>query len=42
VTYRRQVEEELASEEIPDAMKETIKKYFWSLGMGAGGKKSDQ
>ncbi|MGH7835312.1 MAG: hypothetical protein ACREQK_16845 [Candidatus Binatia bacterium] len=42
VTYRRQAEEELASEEIPDAMKETIKKYFLSLGMGAGGKKSDQ
>jgi hypothetical protein len=33
VTYRRQVEEELASEEIPDAMKETIRKYFLSLGM---------
>jgi hypothetical protein len=39
VTYRRQVEEELASEEIPEAMKETIRKYFVSLGMEGGGGK---
>jgi hypothetical protein len=39
VSYSRQVEEELASEEIPDAMKEAIRKYFLSLGMAGGGGK---
>lgn len=33
VRYRRQVEAELASEEIPAAFKETIKNYFLSLGV---------
>ena len=33
VSYRRQVEEELASEKIPEELKETIKNYFLSLGM---------
>jgi len=32
-SYRRQVEEDLASEKIPQEMKETVKKYFLSLGM---------
>lgn len=32
-SYRRQAEEELASERIPEALKETIKRYFLSLGM---------
>lgn len=32
-SYRRQAEEELASEGIPDSLKETIKRYFLSLGM---------
>ena len=32
-SYRRQVEEELASEKIPPGLKETVKKYFLSLGM---------
>jgi hypothetical protein len=31
--YRRQVEEDLAAEKIPPALKETVKKYFLSLGM---------
>ncbi len=31
--YRRQAEGELASEQIPQDLKETIKKYFLSLGM---------
>jgi hypothetical protein len=31
--YRRQMEEELASERIPDGLKEAVKKYFLSLGM---------
>ena len=31
--YRRQVEGELASEEIPHELKETVKSYFLSLGM---------
>ena len=30
--YQRQVERDLASEEIPDGLKDTIKKYFLSLG----------
>jgi hypothetical protein len=30
-SYRRQVEEDLASEKIPPALKETVKKYFLSL-----------
>jgi hypothetical protein len=33
-SYRRQAEEEIASEEIPEALRETVKKYFLSLGMG--------
>lgn len=33
VSYRRQAEEELASEKIPAGLKETIKSYFLSLGM---------
>lgn len=32
-SYRRQVEEDLASEKIPPPLKETVKKYFLSLGM---------
>ena len=32
-SYRRQAEEELASERIPEGLKETIRKYFLSLGM---------
>jgi hypothetical protein len=31
--YRRQAEEEIASERIPESLKETIKSYFLSLGM---------
>jgi hypothetical protein len=38
--YRRQVEEDLAVEKIPPALKETVKKYFLSLGMT--GEKSKQ
>ena len=34
VSYERQAEEELASEEIPEGLKEVVKKYFLSLGMG--------
>ena len=37
VQYRRQVERDLATEEIPDGLKDTIKKYFLSLGGGKGG-----
>jgi hypothetical protein len=33
VSYRRQAEEEMASEKIPDGLKETVKNYFLSLGM---------
>ncbi len=32
-SYRRQAEEELASERIPEGLRETVKKYFLSLGM---------
>ena len=32
--YRRQAEEDLASEKIPPGLKETVRKYFLSLGMG--------
>lgn len=32
-SYRRRAEEELASEQIPAGLKETIKRYFLSLGM---------
>lgn len=32
-SYRRQAEEELASERIPEGLKETIKRYFLSLGL---------
>ncbi|MBI1993429.1 MAG: hypothetical protein HYS67_03255 [Deltaproteobacteria bacterium] len=37
-SYRRQAEEELASERIPEALRETVKKYFLSLGMAEGKK----
>jgi anti-sigma28 factor (negative regulator of flagellin synthesis) len=30
-TYRRQAEQELNTERVPEALKETIKKYFLSL-----------
>jgi hypothetical protein len=33
-TYRRQAEAELNTERIPDSLKETIKNYFLSLGIG--------
>ena len=32
--YRRQAEEDLASEKIPPGLKETVRKYFLSLGVG--------
>ncbi len=32
-SYRRQMEGELASEQIPEGLKETVKNYFLSLGM---------
>jgi hypothetical protein len=32
-SYRRQAEQALASEEIPEGLKETIKRYFISIGM---------
>lgn len=32
-SYRRQAEEELASEEIPEGLREMIKRYFLSLGV---------
>jgi len=31
-SYRRQAEQELNSERVPDALKETIRNYFMSLG----------
>ncbi len=34
--YRRQVERDLATEEIPDGLKDAIKKYFLSLGGSKG------
>jgi hypothetical protein len=33
-SYRRQAEAELNTERVPEALKETIKNYFLSLGMG--------
>ena len=33
-SYRRQAEQELNSERVPEALKETIKNYFLSLGTG--------
>jgi hypothetical protein len=33
-SYRRQAEAELSTERVPDALKETIKNYFLSLGIG--------
>jgi anti-sigma28 factor (negative regulator of flagellin synthesis) len=33
-SYRRQAEQELNSERVPEALKETIKNYFLSLGEG--------
>lgn len=35
-SYRRQAEEELNSERIPSELKEAIKNYFLSLGLGEG------
>jgi len=37
-SYQRQAEAELNSERIPDTLKETIKNYFLSLGLGEGKK----
>jgi hypothetical protein len=34
-SYRRQAEAELNSEKVPEALKETIKQYFLSLGRDA-------
>jgi hypothetical protein len=34
-SYRRQAEQELNSERVPEALKETIKNYFLSLGEGS-------
>jgi len=33
-SYRRQAEAELNTERVPEALKETIKNYFLSLGIG--------
>ncbi|HEX7227865.1 MAG TPA: hypothetical protein VF353_08820, partial [Candidatus Binatia bacterium] len=35
-TYRRQAEQELNTERVPEALKETIRKYFLSLGNKQG------
>ena len=35
-SYRRQAEVELNTERVPEALKETIKNYFLSLGIGEG------
>jgi hypothetical protein len=37
-SYRRQAEVELNTERVPEALKETIKNYFLSLGIGEGAK----
>ena len=37
-SYRRQAEAELNAEKVPEGLKETIKNYFLSLGMGEGKK----
>ncbi len=37
-SYRRQAEQELNSEHVPEALKETIKNYFLSLGGSESGK----
>lgn len=37
-SYERRAEAELNTERVPEALKETIKNYFLSLGMGEGGK----
>jgi len=37
-SYRRQAEAELNTERVPEALKETIKNYFMSLGTGEGKK----
>jgi hypothetical protein len=37
-SYRRQAEQELNSERVPEALKETIRNYFLSLGAGEGRK----
>ncbi|HUC98400.1 MAG TPA: hypothetical protein VMR88_07960, partial [Candidatus Polarisedimenticolaceae bacterium] len=36
-TYRRQAEQELNSERVPEALKETIRRYFLSLETKQGG-----
>jgi hypothetical protein len=36
--YRRQAEAELNTESVPEALKDAIKNYFLSLGMGEGKK----
>jgi hypothetical protein len=33
-SYRRQAEQELNSERVPESLKETIKNYFLALGTG--------
>jgi hypothetical protein len=37
-SYRRQAEAELNTERVPEGLKETIKNYFLSLGIGEGAK----
>jgi hypothetical protein len=37
-SYRRQAEAELNTERVPQALKDTVKNYFLSLGMGEGKK----
>ena len=37
-SYRRQAEAELNTERVPEALKDTIKNYFLSLGIGEGAK----
>jgi hypothetical protein len=38
VSYQRRAEAELNTEQVPEGLKETIRNYFLSLGMGEGGK----
>ena len=37
-TYRRQAEQDLNSERVPEALKETIRNYFMALGDGKKGR----
>ena len=37
-SYRRQAEAELNTERVPEALKETIRNYFLSIGAGEGKK----